>query len=71
MPGFFDVIFGSNEPKSKPKKIKKVKKPQNTHNKRNSIKNQIRLLTEQLEGQEPEPETDESEPEIETDDSDA
>jgi len=26
MPGFFDVIFGSNEPKSKPQKVKKVKK---------------------------------------------
>ena len=26
MPGFFDIIFGSNEPKSEPKKVKKVKK---------------------------------------------
>ena len=25
MPGFFDLIFGSNEPKSEPKKVKKVK----------------------------------------------
>ena len=25
MPGFFDVIFGSNEPKSKSQKVKKVK----------------------------------------------
>ena len=41
------------------------------YNKRDSIKNQIRLLTEQLEGQEPEPETDEPEPEIEIDEPDA
>ena len=26
MPGFFDLIFGSNEPKTEPKKVKKVKK---------------------------------------------
>ena len=26
MPGFFDIIFGSNEPKSEPKKVKRVKK---------------------------------------------
>ena len=26
MPGFFDVIFGSNEPKPEPKKVKKVKR---------------------------------------------
>ncbi len=26
MPGFFDIIFGSNEVKSEPKKVKRVKK---------------------------------------------
>ena len=72
MPGFFDVIFGSNEPKSEPisepKKVKKVKKSKDD----NTLIKKLEAEITELRGMitKPKP-ASKPEPEIETDDSDA
>ena len=71
MPGFFDVIFGSNEPKPEPKKVKKVKKNNSEidalQKEINSLKNMLPLFMRRA-NEKPE---SVSEPEIEIDEPDA
>ena len=72
MPGFFDVIFGSNEPKSEPKsepkKVKKVKKSKEDNTLIKKLEAEIGELREMITKPKP---ASKPEPEIETDDSDA
>lgn len=66
-PGFFDIIFGSNKPKSPPKKVKKIEKKESSK----SLKQENLWLLNEVKRLSAEPETDESEPEIEIDEPDA